>query len=234
MILFWIIKLFLSFFFGQMIHYNLWNLGLCWRVCRNADAFNLLGFCRGNKIGWSLRLEVSNSLWYRLTYWWLIVIWITAASLCTFLWKRSILSWITYRNLSYILFVNICIIRKSIFRQIKIGSLITSHRCSSISLYKRIIFLRKLRTLLNIIIKRRWYTLTPTLIDHLHFSLLRMTLWQFLLNLLDLLPNLRMFHLVIKTVALILRKFDHILMTSKLYIIAILSLNISSNTYRSC
>ena len=234
MILFRIIKLFLSFFFGQMIHYNLWNLGLCWRVCRNADAFNLLGFCWGNEIGWSLRLEVSNSLRYRLTDWWLIGIWITAASLCTFLWKRSILSWITYRNLSYILFVDICIIRKSIFRQIKIGSLIASHRCSSTSMYKRIIFLWKLRTLLNMIIKRRWYTLTPPLIDHLHLSLMRMTLLQFLLNLVDLLPYLRMFHFVIKTVALILRQFDHILMTSKLYIKAILSLDISSNTYRSC
>lgn len=99
---------------------------------------------------------------------------------------------------------------------------------------KRIIFLRKLGTLLNLIIKRRWDTLTSPLIDHLHLSLMWMTLLQFLLNLLNLLPHLRMFHFIIKTVPQILRLFGHILITPKLYIEATLCLNISTNTYRPC
>ena len=95
---------------------------------------------------------------------------------------------------------------------------------------ERIIFLWKLWTLLNLIIKRRWDTLTPALIYHLHLSVMRMTLLQFLLYLINLLPHLRMFHLIIKTISPEL----FILITLQLYIHTILSLNISANTHRPC
>ncbi len=99
---------------------------------------------------------------------------------------------------------------------------------------KRIILLWKLLTLLNLVIKRRWYTFTPPLIHHLNLSLMWMTLLQFLLYFFNLLPHFWMFHFTTKTVPQMLGLLNHILITPKLYIEAIFSLYISTNTYRPC